>query len=84
MISIYEIKSDKYGLYYISYGKKHRIKTLLRKKQQYEEKIKRYEEQVKKYYKDSPKWWIEDLINDYKLKNCVDFHIIGNYIQFGN
>lgn len=83
MISLYKIEKDKYGLYYVSYGKKHRIKTLLKKKQQYEESIKRYEEQVKKYYKNEPQWYIDDLIKDYKLRHYINFHICGDYIQFG-
>lgn len=28
MISIYEVFTDKYGDYYVSYNKKHRIKTI--------------------------------------------------------
>lgn len=39
MISIYEIFKDKYGEYYISYGKKHRIKTLEKKNKNLWKKI---------------------------------------------
>lgn len=76
MISLYKIEKDKYGLYYISYGKKHRIKTLEKKNQRLYEKL--VEECEYGFFSE------EDLDYMYKHhENYINFHICGNYIQFG-
>ena len=76
MISLYKIEEDKYGLYYVSYGKKHRIKTLEKKNQKLWERIQ--EEYKYGFFTE------EELKNIYKNhENYINFHIVGNYIQFG-
>lgn len=80
MIDLYKIEKDKYGLYYVSYGKKHRIKTL----EKHNEKI---QEDIDKLlclaYRDGMAYSymkrLEDMLYNYKIVTIND----NQYIQWG-
>lgn len=76
MVSIYEVLTDKYGDYYVSYGKKHRIKTI-------DKKNDRIETMINNLYKNN-----EDLKNELLEKHLILYKYIflggKKYIQFGN
>jgi len=77
VISIYEILEDKNGFYYISYNKKHRIKTLENKNK----KLLKHLQELKNYNIDN------SYINEIKEKHFIKYNIITlndkKYIQFG-
>lgn len=81
MVSLYEVLTDKYGDYYVSYGKKHRIKTL-------EKKNKKIQEDIDKLFTlsfyDSIAYCYMQRLKD-RLINYKMVYVGGKkYIQFGN
>lgn len=78
MVDLYKIEKDKYGLYYVSYGKKHRIKTLEKRNKELWEKI---QDLYQYAFFDN-----EYLENEYNQKK-INYKIITindkQYIQFG-
>lgn len=77
MVDLYKIEKDKYGLYYVSYGKKHRIKTLAKKNND----LLHYLFKLKEVGID------EKTINKMFDERFINYHIImindKEYIQFG-
>ncbi len=77
MVNLYEILKDKNGLYYVSYNKKHRIKTLENKNK----KLLKYLQELKNYNINN------EYINEIKEKYFIKYNIIElndkKYIQFG-
>lgn len=87
MVSLYEIFKDKYGEYYISYDKKHRIKTLEKKNEKIIDSIINFYGSFENFEKlDSNNIIDTDYINYYK-ENYINYKIIflnnKKYIQFG-
>ena len=87
MISIYEVLTDKYGEYYISYEKKHRIKTLENKNKKIKDSIINFYGSFENFEKlDSNNIIDTDYINYYK-ENYINYKIIfingKKHIQFG-
>lgn len=76
MVSLYEIFKDKYGEYYISYGKKHRIKTLEKKNNKIDEIIDKLQENE---FDDS---WLKHF-EKYYINYKIIFLNNKKYIQFG-
>ena len=76
MVSLYEVLTDKYGDYYVSYGKKHRIKTI-------DKKNERIETMINNLYKND-----EDFKNKLLEEHLILYKYIflggKKYIQFGN
>lgn len=80
MVSLYKIEKDKYGLYYVSYGKKHRIKTLEKHNEKIQEDIDKLlylacrDGMAYSYMKR-----LEDMLYNYKIVTIND----NQYIQWG-
>jgi hypothetical protein len=80
MVSLYEVFKDKYGDYYISNGKKHRIKTIDKNNEIIQNDIDKLfsasfrDGMVYSYMKR-----LEDMLVKYKIVNIND----KRYIQFG-
>ena len=78
MVSLYEILTDKYGDYYLSYGKKHRIETLWKKNEKIWDKI-------QEIHKNG--FFDDDYLEEQYNKQKIDFKLIilngKKYIQFG-
>lgn len=85
MIDLYEVLTDKYGEYYVSYGKKHRIKTLKKKN---DETDKRIEEMIEFWKNEISKKELEDMIDEYDYKYYIHYKYVflngKKYIEFGN
>lgn len=77
MVSLYEILTDKYGEYYISYGKKNRIKTLKKHNNKIDNIIEEMEQNI---------YYTEMEINEYYMKNIIRYRFIylgtKKYIEF--
>lgn len=80
MVSLYEILEDKYGEYYISYGKKHRLNTLFKKNKDTILKMNKVIQED--YYLEDKEYY-----DNWYKENMIDFKIIDinnkRYIQFG-
>ena len=80
MVSLYKIEKDKYGLYYVSYGKKHRIKTLEKHNKEIQEEIdKLLAISCKDDMKDIHIEILKDMLYNYKIVTIND----NQYIQWG-
>jgi len=84
MVSIYEILTDKYGEYYVSYGKKRRIKTLKEKNNKVDEKI---DEMIEMWKNKISKQELDEMIEEYDRNNYIHYKYIflngKKYIEFG-
>ena len=85
MIDLYEVLTDKYGEYYISYGKKNRIKTLKKKN---DETDKRIEEMIEFWKNEISKKELDKMIEEYDRDNYIHYKYVflngKKYIEFGN
>lgn len=80
MVSLYEVLNDKYGDYYISYGKKHRIKTIDKNNEKIQNDIdKLYSVSFRDGMVYSYMKRLEDMLVKYQIVNIND----KRYIQFG-